>query len=420
MIWNQKKARATLQELCTLVTDGTHDSPKLLREGMPFIKGKHISGGKIDFHNCDYISYEDHLRVIARSKPEKGDILFSNIGSVGDTVLVNTTAEFSIKNVALFKPDPQRINGRYLFYHVISEAFQHGIRNKRSGSAQPFIGLTTLREHEIEYHADLSAQSRIAEILGSYDDLIENNTRRIQVLEEMAQAIYREWFVNFCFPGHEQVEMAESEIGPVPMGWQIRALSTVAPQRRTNVHPSRSPEEVFAHFSLPAYDESKQPTLDLGSTISSTKFLVEPGAVLISKLNPRIPRVWLPQPPTEYRSIASTEFVVLKPMGIPRSLLFLTLSSDKFLDSLVGRALGTSTSHQRVKPDDLLSTPVLIPDPDTARVFDGHVEPMLAVIETLRRKNKALSSTRDLLLPRLISGELDVSDLDIETGELAA
>jgi type I restriction enzyme S subunit len=114
-------AKITLEDLCALVTDGTHDSPKLQSEGVPFIKGKHISSGFIDFDNCDYITYDDHLKVIARSNPEKGDTLLSNIGSVGDAAFVNVDFEFSIKNVALLKPDPAKVEPRYLYYWTLAK-----------------------------------------------------------------------------------------------------------------------------------------------------------------------------------------------------------------------------------------------------------------------------------------------------------
>jgi type I restriction enzyme, S subunit len=100
-------ATASLASLCRQVTDGTHDSPKLLTSGVPFVKGKHISSGRINFDECDFISEADHIKVIERSKPERGDTLFSNIGSVGDCAFVDDDREFSIKNVALFKPEPR-------------------------------------------------------------------------------------------------------------------------------------------------------------------------------------------------------------------------------------------------------------------------------------------------------------------------
>ena len=111
---NEKFASSHLKDVCLLVTDGTHDTPKTLAVGVPFIKAKQIANWNIDFENCEYISYTDHLKVISRSNPERGDILFAHIGAtLGAAAYVNTDIEFSIKNVALFKPDPAKIDGRY-------------------------------------------------------------------------------------------------------------------------------------------------------------------------------------------------------------------------------------------------------------------------------------------------------------------
>ena len=202
------------------MTDGTHDSPKLQRHGVPFIKGKHISSGSIDFSTCDFITPEDHEDACRRVKPQRGDILFSNIGSVGDTAVVSEDREFSIKNVALFRPDRRKIAEGYLYYLVLSPEFRSNVMNVRSGSAQPFISLANLRSFEANYHEDTRVQRRIAGILSAYDELIENNQRRIRILERMARALYRQWFVEFRFPGHEKIPRVASAGGNIPRGWE--------------------------------------------------------------------------------------------------------------------------------------------------------------------------------------------------------
>ncbi|MGD0613059.1 MAG: restriction endonuclease subunit S, partial [Anaerolineales bacterium] len=185
----------TLKSICTLVTDGTHDTPKTLLDGFPFIKAKQIANGYIDFDDCEFISYEDHLKVISRSKPEKGDTLFAHIGAtLGATAYINTDEEFSIKNVALFKPDPEKIDPRYLYYLVLSDEFQARIKNYRTGAAQPFVSLEILRNQSIKYFADITIQRKITVALSNYDDLIEINKHRIRILEQMAQSVYSEWF----------------------------------------------------------------------------------------------------------------------------------------------------------------------------------------------------------------------------------
>ena len=262
----------------------------------------------------------------------------------------------------------------------------------------------------------ISAQRKIAAVLSAYDDLIQNNTRRIKILEDMAQTHYREWFVHFRFPGHESVPMVESPLGPIPLGWKALKYSDVVDLSRKGINPSKFPDEIFAHFSIPAFDSDCMPVLDRGDSIRSSKYLITEDCVLVSKLNPHIPRVWLPFLNTEHRSITSTEFLTLKPKPpIDCVFLYNLCRSPEFTAELAVRALGTSHSHQRVKPNDFLGMSVLIPTDFLLNTFHEKVVSMINISNTLRLKNTNLRQTRDLLLPKLISGEIDVSELDIDT-----
>src|ERR1700730_14954987 len=169
---------STLADVCALVTDGTHDTPKRVEAGYPLIKAKEIVSGRIDFEDCDQISEEDHLRVIARSKPEKGDTLFTHIGaSLGASAFVGTDRPFSIKNIALFFQNPSQIDGRYLYYLVVSPDFQALAKGVRTGSAQPFSSLGHLRAHRVRYHHNKAVQHGIAAMLGAYETTSSRTTR---------------------------------------------------------------------------------------------------------------------------------------------------------------------------------------------------------------------------------------------------
>lgn len=264
----------------------------------------------------------------------------------------------------------------------------------------------------------LPIQRKIAGILSAYDDLIEVNTRRIALLEEMAAGLYREWFVRFRFPGHEGVRLVESAAGLAPEGWEVRLLADAARIHRDNINPDQFPDETFAHFSIPAYDKGHMPVFEKGETIKSGKFLLSQPCVLLSKLNPRIQRVWFAEPEAANRAICSSEFLVLtaKPPA-NRVFLYAMCSSQEFLDVFAGLALGTSTSHQRAKPDDLLKLPWTSPPTSIMTEFARQVEPMLDQMSLLREKNANLRRTRDLLLPRLVAGEVAVGMLDREAAK---
>ena len=195
----------------------------------------------------------------------------------------------------------------------------HELLNFAGGSTFSNLTKDTIRDFPIPYP---ESRHKIAVILSNYDDLIENNTRRIKILEEMAGTIYREWFVEFRFPGHENLKMVDSELGLIPQGWQIVKLSDIVELTRKGITPNKFPKETFAHYSIPAFDNGGFPTLDAGDSIKSSKYVVPPDCVLMSKLNPQIPRVWLPFINTVHRPIASTEFLIIKP--ITRQLIVCT------------------------------------------------------------------------------------------------
>ena len=231
----------------------------------------------------------------------------------------------------------------------------HILLNFAGGATFPNLTKDTIRSFSIPYP---ESRCKIAAILSAHDDLIENYTRRIKILEDMAAAIYRQWFVEFRFPGHETVTMVESELGLVPQGWEVVKFADIVDLSRKGIIPSKFPEEIFAHFSIPAFDNGRLPALDIGNAIKSNKHLVTGDCVLVSKLNPHIPRVWFPYLDTTHRAVASTEFLILKPKPpVDCVFIFNLFRSTEFSGTFAVRALGTSHSHQRVSPSDFLGLP---------------------------------------------------------------
>ncbi len=262
---------------------------------------------------------------------------------------------------------------------------------------------------------DIATQARIAAVLSAFDELIEINERRIELLEDLARALYHEWFVRFQFPGHEDVELVDSDVGPIPKGWEVRQLREIADLRREGVAPSRDPDTTFEHFSIPAFDLSVLPDYEAGASIKSGKHAVVAESVLLSKINPRLCRVWFVKPLSR-PSVASTEFLVWTGTRVSNVWLWSFFISDAFREWLIGVAGGTSTSHQRVNPGDIVDHKVAVAPVELFSAFDEFAIPSLQEAHVLRRQNRELAATRDLLLPRLVTGRLDISALDL--GEL--
>lgn len=419
---NSAMHHTTLATLCTLVTDGTHDSPKLIETGVPFIKGKHISGGRIDFASCDYISHEDHLAVIARSKPERGDTLFSNIGSVGDAAYVDTDQEFSIKNIALFKPDSSKIDPKYLFYLLRSDSVRNEMLAAKSGSAQPFISLGALRSHQVKVHSSVETQRRIASILGAYDDLIEVNRLRIAVLEEMARGVFEEWFVRFRFPGHEVVPILDTPDGPLPEGWISQTVGEtfelLGGGTPSKAEPDYWVDGIIDWFTPSDLTRSKTLFMDrssdritpLGLAKSSAKLFPADSIMMTSRAT--IGEISI----CTGSACTNQGFITCLPNEVvPRSYLYFWLSQN--VPTFIAHATGAT--FKEITKGVFKRLPITIPPQVITGQFDALVRPMHNMTLALERSNRSLTSSRDLLLPRLISGQLSVAEAEGRLEEAA-
>ena len=187
----------------------------------------------------------------------------------------------------------------------------------------------------------------------------------------------------------------------------------LAHHHRTTVSPSANPKSPFEHYSIPAYDAGNEPMRDSGGSIKSNKTVVPEGAVLLSKLNPEIERVWLPNPKGKLRQISSTEFLAFTPLApATRTVLFCMFKSAGFRAEMAAMVTGTSKSHQRVSPKALLSRDVLVADARLLAAFDHMVRPFLARLLSNRREARTLAQTRDLLLPKLMSGKIRLAEAE--------
>ena len=271
----------------------------------------------------------------------------------------------------------------------------------------------------------LDEQRTIAGVLGALDDKVEQNRRTARALDRLARAIFRAWFVDFepvkakaagaaSFPFMPQalfdalpIRFVDSEIDHVPEGWEVGGTQSIATLSKMQVNPQEHASEVFDHFSIPAFDADVRAVVDLGEAIKSNKFLVAEGCVLLSKLNPRIARIWLPPSPRGRRQIASTEFLVFVPRStFDRHYLYCQLQQPSFREELAQNASGTSNSHQRVRPDDVLHKTVIVPPSSVRNGFADIVDPLFALSAANHAESAMLAEVHEYLLPRLFSGQV--------------
>jgi type I restriction enzyme S subunit len=318
-------------------------------------------------------------------------------------------------------PRPAVAHARYLYYLLCETDFNV----IACGTALPYLNAGDIASLEVSVPS-FDEQQAIAETLEALDNALELNELTNRTLEALATALFRSWFVDFDPvvakaagrpPAHLRPDLAalfpatfqDSPLGPIPRGWRVAKVDELASLTRGGINPGEYPTETFDHYSIPAFDDGRFPRPELGGTIKSNKFPVPPGCVMISKLNPETPRIWLPDVTGERRAVCSTEFLVSTPKPpITREFLFSLYSSDAFTSSFATLVTGTSGSHQRVKPDGLLTTENVIPDEPLMLEFTKLVRPWLAQVIHNIRESRTLSALRDTLLPKLLSGEVRV------------
>lgn len=258
---------------------------------------------------------------------------------------------------------------------------------------------------------DLSTQHHIGNILSAYDDLIENNTRRIEILEEMAQRLYEEWFVHFRFLGHEEKSFKESELGRTPEGWGVRRLEDVVALNPKTKVPKEG-EKWFVPMGALSESNMVVGSLEKKAGNSGAKF--QNGDTLVARITPCLENGktgfvdFLPE--DQPTGCGSTEFIVMRSTSLCPEMVYLLARNNRFRDVAI-KSMSGATGRQRVRVESLRELPVVQPDQATLAAFQGFVSPCFKQIRILARKNTNLRAQRDLLLPKLVSGEIDVSDI---------
>jgi type I restriction enzyme S subunit len=325
-------------------------------------------------------------------------------------------------------PDPNVLRFKYYLLKSL------GLEHMNADSAVPGLNREAAHARKVRI-PPLSDQRAIAHILGTLDDKIELNRRMSETLETMARALFKSWFVDFD-PVRAKMEgrwqrgqslpglpdhlydlfpdrLVDSELGEIPEGWGAGRFGEVVEHLRDQENPLSYPDVLYHHFSIPAFDEGQMPKLEYGESIKSLKWRVPAGVVLLSKLNPEIDRVWLVDIASTDRAVCSTEFLVLRARApFARSFAYCLARSSAFRQQIKGLVTGTSKSHQRAQVDSILNLGVVLAPAAIARAFNAAAEGLLARALATRLESRTLAALRDVLLPKLISGELRVKDAE--------
>lgn len=419
-----------LNDLLGTLIDYRGKTPPKTDAGIPLITAKVIKGGRILDNDHEYIAEDYYDEWMRRGLPRQWDVLITTEAPLGEVAILKTTEKVALaQRVILLRGDSQKIDQRYLCFALQSPLVQARLNARATGATVAGIKQSELREVLLPLYP-LATQRRIASILSAYDDLIENNTRRIAILEEMARRIYEEWFVRFRFPGYEQVKMVESELGLIPVGWIAAKLGEHLVSIESGKRPKGGISEIEDGvpsigaenvISIGRHNFDSEKLISKEFFDSMKKGVVADRDVAVYKDGAYIGRSTYFRDSFPHRVCAVNEHVfLLRSSGIrlTQNQLYLWLQRTETVDTI--RATNANAAQPGINQKSVSGLSLVLPDRSVAASFDKTVEPLLAGITNLAKRNRILRQTRDLLLPKLISGELDVSTLPEPEEAIAA
>lgn len=404
-----------IKTVSTKVTVGFVGSqaPHFVDAGVPLLRGQNVRPWRLDMRNLKYISAETHT-AWSKSALQAGDVVIVRVGYPGvAAVIPPNTGRLNAASLVIVRPDPAALDPHFLAYLLNSPWGRAAVAARLVGSAQQVLNTNAVADLEVRL-PPLSLQQRIVAPLRAIDELIDNDRRRGYVLQEMARTIYREWFVHLRFPGHESTPVIESLIGRVPHGWRLSPFSDVA--NFVNGFAFKP-----SHWGTDGRPIIKIKELKQGVTsdtprcaeeLIDRKYWIEPGQLLFSWSADLGVYRW----PGEPGLLNQHLFLVSPRAGL--SIAFVHHALDEAMPQFWDRAQGTTMRH--IKRAALDEVAIMVPPAQLVDAFTAAAEPLAQEVLRLQRSVRNLADLRSLLLPRLITGQIDAAQLDLDALTAAA
>ena len=395
------------------IGDGAHASLKRVNSGIPYLTAKNITKSGIDYTNMEYITeetYDKHFKEKsnALTRPQKGDILYSIIGSIGGVYVIRDEKVGISSSVAILRANSDIVIPEYLAYFLKSSVFDNQVQAIKGGVAQGFMSLGKLGAVCISFPNDLKIQERIVKNLSAYDSLIENNQKQIKLLEEASQILYKEWFVDLRFPGHETTPIIDG----IPQGWNNSEIVDLCEKINAGGTPSRKKANYWNDASIKWYKtqelqdcwliDSDEKISKEGQENSSAKFFPENTILMAIYASPTLGRLGV----LDSVATCNQAALCLKADESKISWQWLYEKLYELRDHYNGIARGAG--QQNISGEVVKQTVVLCPPKQIMDKYTQLVAPLFEKRRILQKQNIALLEARDRLLPKLMSGELEV------------
>jgi len=407
-----------LGDIAEFINGGAWNQSAYAERGAPVVRVSDIHNYTVDLSNCKYLS-ESALEKYSKNILKEGDLVICTVGShptqpnsvVGRPGIMPKSCDGALlnQNAVCIRPISEKLDRSWLGYLAKSQTMKdHIIAHARGSASQVRVAIGALKSFKFELPS-IETQTRVASMLEAYDNLIENNNRRIAILEDMAQSLYREWFVKFRFPGYQDCEFQESELGLIPEGWEVRRFGELVhflrESQKKGAVSENTPYMGLEHFPRKSLSLSQW---DLVNKIGSSKLKFQKGDILFGKIRPYFHKVGVAQ--TD--GLCSSDTFVWRTIekehfGLATGVVF----SDNFVAHSVKTSQGTKMP--RANWDVLKEYSVAVPSQELLEPFNEFTTCVISEIAILSKKNRNLKKQRDILLPKLISGEIASYPYDV-------
>ena len=399
-----------LNEVCELIVDCPHTTAKDEGEGFPLVRTPNIGKGRLVYDGMHRVCEGVYNKRNARAIPQENDLIFAREATAGNVALIQKGEKVCLgQRTVLIRPNQEIVNPAFLTYFLLAPKQQYNLLSTANGATVAHVNLPTIRNLKIDL-PEKSVQHRIAEVLSRYDALIENYQRQIKLLEETAQRLYKEWFVDLCFPDHENTKIVDG----VPEGWEKKTLGELFSYVRGKSYSSNEISDegcimvnlkniqAFGGYKRDAEkrfigEYKPEQTLQKGDLVMGVTDMTQERRLvghvaLIPDFN---------EPAT-----FSMDLIKIIPYSVPIIYLYCAMRYGGISKRISPLANGVNVLH--LKPDAMMGTMMVIPRKDLVERFCPFVEEMVNKILKNQSQIRLLTEARDRLLPKLMSGELKV------------
>lgn len=395
----------TLNDVCEFIVDCPHSTAKDEGVGYPLIRTPNVGRGRLILNDVHRVSEATYQKRNLRATPQDDDLIMAREAPAGNVAIIKNGEKVCLgQRTVLLRPDKTKVYPDYLAYYLLAPQQQYGLLGTANGATVAHVNIPVIKTLPVTLPS-IERQKKAADILIAYDDLIENNQRQIKLLEEVAQRLYKEWFVDLRYPGHENAPVVDG----VLEGWTKCTLDDVIDFNPKVILSKDRIKECVPMSAL----STQAMTLDSNeftSTTSNSGSKFQNGDTLLARITPCLENGktgFVAGIVSEEGAVGSTEFIVMRSKNINPYMVYLLARTEDFRKTAINSMTG-SDGRQRAQPDKIKAYPYILP---SRRIIESFAEIVSSVFEEIEKKNfqnKKLSEARDRLLPKLMSGEIAV------------